>query len=173
VSVGPAGHQPIRLSWYRRIHDTVMQKFRADYFVGNDTLEFAKARDNGLALVGAIGCLGRIIISVDKEFKVTHGDDGKPWVQTDTYSYNAYIQGKGTFLRWDNVHAHPGHYDAHHRHEYDWKTGTEHRDSPIWVGADNWPTLGQVISEVANWYWEHRTELEFDLHGDSAMARTS
>ena len=76
------------------------------------------------------------------------------------YAYNASVRGHGNFLRHDNAHAYPGHPDQHHRQEFDWHTGEELRGFPLWVGTEGgWPTLGDFIEEVCEWYWEHRNEL--------------
>jgi hypothetical protein len=90
-------------------------------------------------------------------------DDGTldPLVQTVDYAYNASVRGVKSFLRNDNLHSFPGHRDAHHRHDFDWKTEKDLSNSPSWVGEESWPTLSEFIEEVEQWYWKHRDELPY------------
>jgi len=139
------------------IHETAMARFVRDGIVSDHALTL-DAFPGGIRMQGDIACRGGIVISVDKILD-TVGEDSEQMVQTATYSYNASIRGYNAFLRNDNAHLHPGHIDPHHRHEYDWERGDEMPGSPLWVGADRWPTLGQFIEEVDRWYWEHRDVL--------------
>lgn len=103
-----------------------------------------------------------MVIGVLKELEVV-SDPGDPVVvQTTKYSYTVSVRGRHPIFRYDNHHEdwlHQGHLDKHHRHVYDWKTGDRLPDSPIWVGADRWPTLSDVIDEAGQWYDEHWREL--------------
>lgn len=81
-----------------------------------------------------------------------------PMVQTFLYAYNANVRDHCSFLRHDNAHVHPGHPDVHHRHEFDWQTGEQTRP-PEWCGVDGWPTLGDFIAAVRDWYYAHMNEL--------------
>lgn len=135
-----------------------MAQLRQSGFVHADTLEWEPVHGH-LVLLGEIACNGYIIVKVHKTLAVLDGEGSVALVQTIAYSYNAFVKGHGTFLRIDNAHAHPGHADAHHRHLQDWQTGNELPGSPFWVGADGWQTLGDFLSDVRDWYWEHRSEL--------------
>ena len=69
-------------------------------------------------------------------------------VETRTYEYNVCIEGQGNIFRYDNQHEdflYPGHSDPHHRHTFLWPENEEASDSPQWIGANNWPTLAEVI----------------------------
>lgn len=135
-----------------------MEQFYSAGFVCADTLEWS-ADASGLKLEGEVGCKGDIVISVFKLIAIVQPDDLNPTVQTFRYAYNASVRGFSNLLRHDNAHPYPGHPDQHHRHEFDWKTGAEASGSPQWVGSAGWPTLGDFIQEVADWYWKHRESL--------------
>lgn len=134
-----------------------MEQFYSTGFVCVDTLAW-EAVAGDLKLKGEIGCKGNIVIDVFKLFTVGPEDEN-PFIQTYRYAYNASMRGYNTFLRHDNAHPFPGHPDQHHRHEFDWRTGEETPGSPRWVGVAGWPTLGQFIQEIADWYWKHRESL--------------
>jgi hypothetical protein len=138
---GPAKHSPAKLSTYYDIHEKRMDQFRAGGFVGEDTVEFLREVEGNLTISGEISCLGDIVIRVEKNLIVI--DDGTldPLVQTVDYAYNASVRGVKSFLRNDNLHSFPGHRDAHHRHDFDWKTEKDLSNSPSWVGEESWPTL--------------------------------
>ena len=130
----------------------------ASGFVREQTLTFEKLE--GLyTLRGEIACLGNIVITVNKTIEILESDGDDDFVQTLTYSYNASVRGAKSFLRNDNAHPHDGHCDSHHRHDLDWRTEANLPGSPHWVGEGGWPTLGQFIEAVADWYWSHRDEL--------------
>lgn len=136
-----------------------MDQIRARGFVGTETLEFWEVGDNVLALTGEIACRGLIVVRVEKYLDVLEGEGWNAYVQTFEYSYNAHVRGLNNILRYDNTHIYPGHEDAHHKHEYDWRTGEELPGSPTWVGVNFWPTLGEVLEELEWWYWDNRNSL--------------
>ena len=133
------------------------------HFVCDDDLEWSayspmRGGQGVIALSGNIACKGEIVVQVQKTLVVFADDlDEDPYVQTDSYSYNAWVRGWETFLRYDNAHAHKGHADEHHRHECEWKSGLQ--IALTHVGEEKWPTLGAVIREVEAWHAEHRLEL--------------
>jgi len=139
-----------------------MDHFYSGGFVCADTLVW-EADASGLKLEGEIACKGNIVIDVFKLIALVEPgadpSDVHVLVQTFRYAYNASVRGHGTFLRHDNAHAYPGHQDQHHRHELDWRTGDELPGFPRWVGTEGWPTLGDFIQEVSDWYWKRRDEL--------------
>ncbi len=151
-------HGPNRLSRHRRIHQTVMGRYRDEGFVREDVVDYEMDPGTGLVhLRGRILCLGGIIIDVAKAM-LPIGDSVDPEVQTIHYSYAARVQGHGCFLRYDNS-PHHGHQDPHHRHVGDWRDLAGAGEQIQWVGRANWPTLGDVVSEARDWYWAHYDEL--------------
>jgi len=105
-------------------------------------------------LEGEIGCRGQIVITVRKRLEILERLDGDAIVETRSYSYNVSLRGEDNVFRYDNGHPdflYPGHRDAHHKHVYDLQTGEEVSGSPIWVGADGWPHLSDVIDEARDW----------------------
>lgn len=132
---------------------------RADGFVGEDTLVLEPIGAGLLAMAGEIACLGGIVVRVEKYLEVLEGEAADAHVRTFEYQYNAFVRGRANILRYDNVHAYPGHGDAHHGHVYDWETGQQVPGSPFWVGEHGWPTLGEVLEELRTWYWTNREGL--------------
>jgi hypothetical protein len=161
-----AKHGPNRLHAYLEIHKTVMEQLRDEGFIGEDNLQVEPLGVGRYwSMDGQIACLGNIHITVRKTLKVVEpGSD--PLVQTIEYAYNASVGGHNSFLRFDNAHAneyrHPGHEDEHHCHRLDWRVTDREVNlshSPEWVGAEKWPTLGEFIRLVSDWYWENRNTL--------------
>lgn len=137
-----------------------MEAFRRAGFVGDDTLSFDARAGGELVLAGEIACLGRIVVDVFKVLEVLEGTGADAMVQTLFYSYNVFVRGGNNIIRYDNLHPRKDHPDDHHKHTYDWTTGEQLQDSPAWIGAKKWPTLGEVLREAQDWYYEHREELE-------------
>lgn len=163
----PAKHAPARFRSYIDAHNGHMAKLRSTHFVGADTLAL-DAWPRRLIMIGDIGCLGNIRISVEKYLEVitpggTPDDvldgDHDLEVQTKIYSYHASVVGHGMILRYDNNHGRSGHPDWHHVHRGDWRDADDDVGQVEWIGEDRWPTLGEVIAEVMDWYWRHRDEL--------------
>ena len=153
-------HKTIRFSRYQQIHSTVIEQYKARDFIDSETLEFRPAA-YGIMLQGEIGCLGNLVIGVEKFLDVSEPSKGA-MVQTRWYSYNVFVRNRYNVFRYDNQdddYLRQGHQDEHHKHIFDWRTGEESPDSPIWVGFNGWLTLGEVIQEVEDWYWQHRNEL--------------
>ena len=154
-------HGPTRFSTYRETHGRVMNQFRSRDFVSSETLKFFPYPDC-FRLKGEISCLGDILVTVDKLIDILSGQDDNAIVQTRWYTYNASVRGYSNILRYDNQdddYLRDGHHDAHHKHLFDWRTGQEALGSPFWIGHQNWRTLGDVLQELENWYWQHRVEL--------------
>src|SRR5579883_1654592 len=153
-----------------------MAQLRASQFVGADSLDLI-AQPRLLLLIGDIGCLGGIFITVEKYLEVcTTGaspadvldGDHDIIVQTIGYSYYAGVQDHGMILRYDDNHPWPGHPDCHHVHRGDWRDREDDRGHVTWVGADRWPTLGAVIEELRDWYYAHIDELPERLRHEYA-----
>lgn len=163
-------HAPNNFSNYERIHETVLNQFRESDFIGRETLKFSpwqRYYDDlsipQIRLYGEIACRGKIVIRVEKYLDILENSDNNPLVQTVSYAYNASVQGFGNIFRYDNLDdyfvSNNGHMDEHHKHNFNWVTGQQDWGGLVWVGYDNWPTLGQFIAELQIWYWENRGEL--------------
>jgi hypothetical protein len=127
--------------------------------VGGDTLRFESTGSNVLTVRGEIACWRPIVVRVEEHLEVLEGEGWNAYVQTYEYSYNASVRGHGNILRYDNVHSFPGHPDANHKHEFDWRTGEELPGFPEWTGRDERPTLGEVMEEVERQYWNNLDDL--------------
>jgi hypothetical protein len=106
--------------------------------------------------------LGEILVTVDKFLDILDGDGDSAIVQTCWYTYNASIRGSGNILRYDNQdgdYLRPGHLDEHHKHEFDWQTGAECPGSPHWIGEHGWLTLGEVLQELQDWYYQNFAQI--------------
>jgi Family of unknown function (DUF6516) len=140
-----------------------MEQLRGSEFVAADTLSFEELPGAaGIFLDGEVACKGGIVVSVEKFLDVLEGDGPAAQVQTEWYSYNAFVRDGHNILRYDNQHPehlYQGHQDPHHKHTFDWRSGDEEENSPTWIGADRWPTLSEVIREVESWYWANREDL--------------
>jgi hypothetical protein len=150
-------HGSNRFKTYREIHETVIGQFVSRDFIKTTTLKFDPCPE-GIILSGEIACLGNIVIGVDKLLDILSGSGDNAIVETCWYSYNAFVRGYGNILRYDNQHdefLRPGHLDGHHKHVFDWKTREEYLGSPYWVGRQDWPTLGQALQEIQNWYYQN------------------
>ena len=165
-------HKPNRFAPYIEIHNTVIDRFTERRFIGFNSIEFKLLRD-AITCKGQLGCSGQIIRKVDKFLDVLdHDDNGNLWVQTKWYAYNVSVQGYGNIFRYDNQDEDYGfrneHQDPHHKHSFDWKTDEELLGSPHWIGSENWPTLGDVIQETQDWYWNNQSLLSYpDLYPNS------
>lgn len=136
-----------------------MDQMRRREFVGDDSLRLENIGSGVLAMTGEIGCRGQIVVQVEKYLLIFDGEGLDANVQTFDYKYNAFVRGRNNILRYDNAHSYPGHGDAHHKHMFDWQTGEQLPGFPEWVGENGWPTLGEVLEEVEQWYWGNRDDL--------------
>ena len=128
-------------------------------FVEDDGLAFEAIECTGcIALRGEIRCQGGIVISVEKRLAVDANDetDRTALVQTVEYSCNVRLQGVGNVVRYDS--AHPDHNADHHVHRYD-IFRADREGTTTMHGEAEWPTLGEVIAEARDWYWEHHDEV--------------
>ncbi len=88
-------------------------------------------------------------------------DGDRYMVQTFAYSYNVSVTGFGNVYRYDSPHNHR---PCHHRHAYQWRVP----DDPgtlTEITGNAWPTLGEVIGETEQWYWQHYDELPENTTG--------
>lgn len=154
-----SAHDAAHFSHYVNTHEQWMGRLRGEGFIEHDSLTFSSEFAGFVQLSGQIACRGNIVITVEKDLRVLRdGDPDDPLVQTCRYNYNASVQGYGTIMRFDNA-GHHGFVDRHHRHDYDWRSSVELPGSPRHVGAAAWPTLGQFIRLVAEWYWTNSSAL--------------
>lgn len=129
----PSRHGPNALENYVATHETVMAQFYREGFVESDTLEIASAGKGLFHMEGEIRCLGGLVCTVDKWLETVDATDPEnPGIRTFRYSYNVSVAGMHSVFRHDNADHH-GHDDAHHRHEFDWRTGAAAAGSPRWI----------------------------------------
>lgn len=138
-------HGPNSWDSYLAVHQERIEDFRG-HFIIEDRLGYVRT-ESVVQWEGELICVDGIEIHVRKRQAVSIRA-GRPWVQTVDYSYQV-LRRQGdevrNLFRYDNS-AHHDQPDPHHRHEYD-EDGNE-RLPPVHVGADGWPTLGDVIVEA-------------------------
>ena len=145
-------------SWdqYYNIHANVIDGYLG-HFIFADEIGISVTPD-AITFDGRLVCADGLEIHVEKLLDVRQHQGGRPEVRTRTYSYHVlrrHDDGRAVNLfRYDNIHTHHGHADAHHRHAYDDDGVEEKRVDHI--GAEQWPTLGQVIQEVHQWWVDHQ-----------------
>lgn len=122
-------------------------------FVLFDDVTAAPIGNGLLEMTGRIECLGGIEVTVEKILRMEKQPKGEPTVQTTDYHYNARLKGVGNILRYDSPHV--DHNGFHHVHRYDVFSG----DSDGTVQACLWPTLGQVLEELEEWYYDNRDKI--------------
>lgn len=122
----------------------------------SDTISVKRA-PHGLIIEGTITCLGGIYIEVDKTVR-TFEDDGETMAVRDEYTYNVVLQGQGNIFRYDGPH--PVHHQFHHVHRYDVLDGDREGAIERIEEEDDTPTLGQVVDEAEQWYYDHLSELD-------------
>ena len=135
---------------YLSAHDGWLSRYN-DHFLIENTLKIEVIDPRTLLISGRLRCIGDLFIDVSKTLEM----NSRQQVRTVKYSYHAGIVGAADrpIFRYDNYHAHPGHDDEHHRYHYDISTWKEIKP-PEWVGHQGWPTLGEVIDELFEWWNE-------------------
>jgi hypothetical protein len=129
-----------------------MQRFLRAGFVRSENLSFTDLGDAFVELDGVIECSGNININVYKRIQIIEGDGPNALVQTVDYSYHAYVANVGNILRYDSPHL--DHYQEHHVHRFD--TASKQETSVDFIeNEEDRPTLGEIISEVENWYYDN------------------
>jgi hypothetical protein len=158
--MGKSKHAPNRLRAYIEIHDSFISQYVDKRFIGFNTLRFIDSPDK-VFVRGHLGCSGNIVIAVEKKLVFVDRDHRDDLVQTQWYAYNVFVQNVGNVFRYDNQDKdfafRKGHKDPHHKHLFDWRTNKELQ--AVWVGVDGWPTLGEVIEEAHQWYWDNHSAL--------------
>lgn len=138
------------LDQYLSIHDAYLKRF--DYFIEANSISFIVAGPESIVMQGRLACVGGAYLDVRNILALNRRNQ----VRTIRYSYHAGLKGAEDrpLFRYDNAHRYEraGHADEHHKHIFD-ESGREAAD-PIWVGADRWPTLGEVLAELEEWWLE-------------------
>jgi hypothetical protein len=150
-------HGPNKLSRYLEIHHTWMHQLRLGDFVLSDGVELRQLSEGVFVLEGRIECEGGIYVDVWKLLEVVDGEGPDARVQTIEYSYNAALSGRRNIVRYDSPHL-DGHRSHHHVHRYD-----TFADDAEGVAEDlddeKRPTLGEVLLELREWYFENYEKL--------------
>ncbi len=143
-------------SWqdYFHAHQNRLDSF--EHFILSNTITIAIS-DIVISFSGVLHCCGGLEIHVQKTLEVRQVS-GRPQVRTRKYSYHVQqrVEAAGStrirhLFRFDNAHDHPGHPDAHHRHQYQ-DNGIEERMPVQHTGVEGWPTLSEVIEEAYQWW---------------------
>lgn len=130
-----------------------MDQFVRSGFVLQDGLVLSVFGDEYLSIIGVIDCVDDIRIEVYKHIPVVGYKGKEPLVQTESYSYNAVLGGVGNILRYDSPHG-DIHNPYHHKHVYDVLNGDQDGET-IRVDEEGWPTLGAMVLEVSDWYYDN------------------
>jgi len=160
--VATAGkHAPKRLDRYLAIHAAVMGHRQDEGFVLEDGLMLDRV-PVGYRMSGSILCAGGLRVEVRKVLRIVSGEAATAMVQTVDYTYHATLDGFGNLLRYCSPHdddAHPEHKPYHHKHSYD-VLGGDVVGSIEAIAEDDWPTLGEVLAELRDWYSTHAERIE-------------
>ncbi len=140
---------------YLTHHDSHLSNLESIYGI-EDRLSIQVDGPYQYRIFGRIDCRDGLFIEVEKFLDIR--DDGL--VCPTYYKYQACLTSGSDvrpLFRYDTDHAerpHPGHKDAFHCHHVD--------GSVRWVGIENWPTLGDVVVELHQW-WESTGRLQGPL----------
>ena len=156
--MGRAKHGPNRLRRYIEVHRTVMQQFLGGGVVLSEDLSFTDLGDGVVLLEGTIACVDDLRIEVSKRLQIVGDIAADPLVQTDGYSYSAILGKRGPIFRYDSPH--PDHNQFHHVHRYAVLDGDVHGAAFPIEPQTEWPTLGEVIQELCDWYYDNLARLK-------------
>lgn len=149
----PSGdhHDWNRIERYLTIHHRHLDDRRGGFIVDEEDNLAYDAVGDGLKIIGRIHCAHGLFVDVNKTLAIN--EDRK--VRTIQYSYHAGVIGPEdrSIFRYDNAHIYhrEGHPDAHHCHRFNPRTWQE-IEPEEWVGHDRWPTLGDVLDELEDWW---------------------
>lgn len=125
-----------------------------DHFIIEDRLEHTLT-DIAVHWTGELICADGYEIHL-RRVQIVEMRQGVPFVKTSIYSYHA-LHRRGDdarkLFRYDNIHVHPRHTTAHHRHRFDLNGLEIHPCEHI--GEHGWPNLGQVLDELYA-FWQQR-----------------
>lgn len=150
-------HGPNRLGSYVQTHEAIMGQLRRGGFVSSDDLTFVPLQGS-ILLQGTVNCQGGLYVRVLKRLKVLDNGGADALVQTVFYSYNVALEGVGNVFRYDSPHE--DHRPEHHVHRYDVLDGDHDGRVEMIPDESQRPTLGEVIQEAADWYYEHIQRLQ-------------
>jgi hypothetical protein len=157
-------HGPNSLENYKEVHNKRIRQALDGGFLVSDGLKFDALGNGVIILEGVLECVGGLTVDVLKTIHILSGSGPTARVQTETYSYNASLRGVGNVFRYDSPHPH---YPKHHVHRYD----VLNRDTKGSVKAiedeEDRPTLGDVIDELRDWYYDNYDKLEAPHGGPS------
>lgn len=149
------------LDHYIGIHDAHLRRF--DHLIESNSLEFRIAGPDSILISGRIEFPAGVFLDVHKILEINDRNQ----VRTLRYSYHAGLTQptERSLFRYDNAHRYDraGHADEHHKHVFD-STGEE-TENPVWIGRNNWPTLGDVLQDSKNGGWKPGDSSTV-LHGD-------
>jgi hypothetical protein len=136
---------------YLDAHFGSLARFEDFFLLDASHLAIDEPAEGTITMIGRLFFAHGLFIHVRKILE--RNDRGQ--VRTVQYSYHAGVIGKDarSILQYDNAHPHPGHADEHHRHRYDCQHWIEIKP-PEWIGRERWPTLGDVIEELYEWWNE-------------------
>jgi len=138
-------HSPARFNTYFKTHNNWMRGLKEEGFVLSDTLETVAIKGTPyMEMSGDIFLQGNLKMHVHKTLRASKVA-GVVYVETIKYAYNLSLQKVGNIFRYDNAHAHYGHFFKDHKHEYE-PPGV--RKSLIEIRRkDEVPTLGEALNE--------------------------
>lgn len=143
------GNQTLRdwntLEQYLLIHDRQLSRF--DHFILLNTLRF-ELTEHQIFVRGRLHCGCDTYLDVDET--IIRRTDGL--VRSVKYSYHAGVlfPARRDLFRYDNAHPHRGHSDEHHKHRFQFDSGSELKP-PVWIGQAGRPFLDDVLSELETW----------------------
>ncbi len=140
-----------------------MRRLERDGYVlpGGDGLTIDQTVPGVLFMDGRIGCAHGMSVGVKKTLKILSGEGPTAVVQTTKYTYHVMIDDRWNVFRYCAPHddlAHPHHKPFHHKHIYDPLCGDLREVASH--ESETWPTLGEVIDEACQWYFDHAAEIE-------------
>ena len=145
------------LDHYIGIHDAHLNRF--DHFIETNGVTFTVAGPDSIRIAGRFSSVGGVYLDVSKILEINTRNQ----VRTLKYSNHAGITMPvlRSIFRYDNAHRYDraGHADEHHKHVFD-SSGQE-AANPTWIGRDQWPTLGEVLEELEEW-WQETGRFEAD-----------
>lgn len=149
ASMRPSTENPGRHGWntfenYKHINERRLDEHP---FVENSEVTFSEIEaEGGLFIVmdAIVHCRKNVILEVTKYFETMRRGrgEGRLYVRTQSYRYNAWIRGKHNILRYDNAHD----LDDYHGHRYDPSTGNLITRSPM--SREEFPLFSEVLDEL-------------------------
>ena len=134
-----------------------MGRFESRGVVLSNGLTLDAFGNGHLVLTGTIECAGGICVEVHKIIQILDGEGANARVQSATYTYHARLRGRGNILRYDAPHE--SHRPFHHVHRYDPRL-KGHDETVEAIAGEEWPTLGEVLTELEVWYFENADWIE-------------